>query len=335
MLFMQPSVPALPASLDFHGKTVLVTGANSGLGRAACLHYLQHNVSTLIITVRRLSEGELVKAEILAQREGKNEDNQPKILVFELDLSSHSSVTAFAAKLKAEVPCLHIALLNAGVFLLDRKVSPHTGNEMTFQVNYLSNAILSLLLLPLLRSTAEATNPPTPSYLSIVASQKYSDSRFIENPIPESTTVFDAYNDEKTFQPWSLYADSKLLVRLFVKELATHVDSSTVIVNCMCPGMVKTNLARSLSLPLRLVGRLVLSVRARSPEVGSRVLVYAAGGAGKHSHGEMLVVYENLPVISWIESKEGELMQAKLWRETLDALGKNSSGSIVSSSLNL
>ncbi|KAJ3732853.1 hypothetical protein DFJ43DRAFT_283497 [Lentinula guzmanii] len=330
MLFMQPPVPALPTSLNFHGKTVLVTGANSGLGRAACLHYLQRNVSTLIITVRRASEGEAVKAELLAHPDVKNE---PKILVFELDLSSHSSVIAFASKLRAEIDCLHIALLNAGVFLLDWKVSPHTQNEMTFQVNYLSNAILSLLLLPLLRATAEANSLLAPSYLSIVASQKYNESRFIANPIPESTTIFDAFNDEKGFQPWSLYADSKLLVRLFVKELAKHVDPSSVIINCMCPGMVKTNLARNLSFPLRLAGRLVLSVRARSPEVGSRVLVNAAGGAGKESHGEMLVVYQALPVIPWIESKEGERMQTSLWRETVEEAEKNASGAIVAASL--
>ncbi|KAJ4471163.1 hypothetical protein J3R30DRAFT_3801536 [Lentinula aciculospora] len=67
MFSMQPPVSELPASLDFHGKPVLVTGANGGLGRAACLHYLQHNASTLIIAVRRLPEGEAVKSELLAR----------------------------------------------------------------------------------------------------------------------------------------------------------------------------------------------------------------------------------------------------------------------------
>ncbi|KAE9401493.1 hypothetical protein BT96DRAFT_1092259 [Gymnopus androsaceus JB14] len=88
---------------------------------------------------------------------------------------------------------------------------------MTFQVNYLSNAILCLLLLPLLRSTAESTSPPTPSHLSIVGSQMYIRSRYIKDPIPEATPIFDAFGDEKLFQSWSLYPDSKLLVRLFRK----------------------------------------------------------------------------------------------------------------------
>ncbi|KAJ3819362.1 hypothetical protein F5880DRAFT_1113494 [Lentinula raphanica] len=322
---LQPPVPALPASVDFQGKTVLVTGGNSGLGRAACLHYLQHNVSTLIFTVRRAYEGESIRAELLALPELRSET---KILVYELDLSSHSSVIAFASKLRAEVEDLHIALLNAGIFHLDWEVSPHTGNEMTFQVNYLSNAMLALLLFPLLRATAERTNPPTPSYLSIVASQKYSESRFIKSPIPETTPIFKACNDKEGFQPWSLYADSKLLVRLFVKELAKHVDPSTVIVNCMCPGMVKTNLARDLSLPLRVLGRIVQALMARSPDVGSRVLINSAGFAGKESHGEMLVVYQILPMIAWAESKEGEQMQVKLWRETVAEVKKDAPGTL-------
>ncbi|KAJ4479304.1 hypothetical protein J3R30DRAFT_2744528 [Lentinula aciculospora] len=132
MFSIQPPVSELPASLDFHGRTVLVTGANGGLGRTACLHYLQHNASTLIIAVRRLPEGEAVKSELLAHPYVKNKEDQPKILVYELDLSSHSSVTAFVSRLQAEIPRLHIALLNAGIYSLDWKVSPHTGKEMTF-----------------------------------------------------------------------------------------------------------------------------------------------------------------------------------------------------------
>ncbi|KAF9065458.1 hypothetical protein BDP27DRAFT_53906 [Rhodocollybia butyracea] len=318
MPYMQPRVPPLPTSLDFRGKTGLVTGANSGLGQAACLHYLRHNISTLIITVRRLSDGEVVKSHLLAHPDVKTRKEEPKILVYELDLSTHSSVTAFASKIKAEIAQLHIVLLNAGIFTLDWKTSPETQNEMSFQVNYLSNAILSLLLLPLLRITAESNSSQGPSYLSIVSSQSYSNSRYIKDPIPDSTYIFDTFNDKGSFEPWSLYPDSKLLVCLFVRELAQHVDFSTVIVNYMCPGMVATNLARDLSLPLRILGRIVTTLRGRSPEVGARVLVNAAGASGKKSHGEFLLVYDVEPVISWMETEKGKLMQRKLWRETED-----------------
>lgn len=104
MPILQAAVPPLPASLSFEGKTVLVTGANSGLGYATALLLLQRNVSTLIISVRTAAKGKSTKSLLLADPLVRALNPQPKILIYELDLESHTSVSSFAAKFLAEVP---------------------------------------------------------------------------------------------------------------------------------------------------------------------------------------------------------------------------------------
>ncbi|KAJ7752772.1 hypothetical protein DFH07DRAFT_518645 [Mycena maculata] len=95
---------------------------------------------------------------------------KPAILIFELDLARPSSSESFAS---AEVPTLSI-LLNAGISRVVWEITPETQTEAVFQVNFLSNAILSVRLLPLLRSSAERSGAK--SYLCIV---RYADSKVL------------------------------------------------------------------------------------------------------------------------------------------------------------
>jgi NAD(P)-dependent dehydrogenase (short-subunit alcohol dehydrogenase family) len=100
---------------------------------------------------------------------------------------------------------------------------------------------------------------------------------------------FDDNEKKEYFSAAGRYADSKLIVNAFVRGLATRVSADEVIVNNFCPGMVgSTGMAKNSPLWIRAIARVVQAMRARSPEEGTRTMVYAVAVAGKGSHGKLL-----------------------------------------------
>jgi retinol dehydrogenase 12 len=148
--------PALPASLDFSGQNVLIAGANSGIGRETARQCVRLNAKIVILAVRTLPKGEEAKANTLQSKPSSKTDIQ----IWELEMSSFESVSAFG-KLADEFPRLDIAILNAAVSQFIWTTSTTSGYEASLQVNHLSTAMLSLLLLPVLKRTSEALKRPS------------------------------------------------------------------------------------------------------------------------------------------------------------------------------
>ncbi|KAJ6515628.1 hypothetical protein C8R45DRAFT_1086810 [Mycena sanguinolenta] len=324
-----PVVPPLPDSLSFAGKSAIVTGANGGLGLAAALHLVQRNISTLILAVRIKKTGETARDILLADPIVQKLATKPTILVYELDLARPSSVASFASKVLAEIPTLNIVILNAGMGSMDWKLTPEAETEELFQVNFLSNVILSVRLLPLLRSSAESSGET--SHLSIVGSRAITMHSFTKYPVPDTTSLFAFLNDRAHFRGLQRYSDSKLLVSMWIHELGKHVDASQVIVNNVCPGLVKTNIdvnqpwwVQRIMAPLRWLA-------GRSTEVGARTLINAIS-AGKETHGEMLfdfTVWRN----KFLEQEQGKKIEKKVWEETLTAAENSAPGSVQEAKL--
>ncbi|KAJ7639075.1 hypothetical protein FB45DRAFT_1055262 [Roridomyces roridus] len=326
----QAKVPPLPESLSFvGGKTALITGANAGLGRAASLQLAQRQISTLILAVRTRKNGEATKADILADPIVAALSTKPTILVYEVDLGRPSSVASFASSILAEIPTLNILLLNAAMVISTFKQSPEAENEIMFQVNYISNAILSVRLLPLLRSTAESCGQK--SHLSIVGSRAQKHNDFIEHPIPDSMPIFAFLNDRKKFKVYKRYADTKTLVSMFVRELAKYVDPSVVTVNAVCPGMVKTTINDKQAAWIRVFIAAVFAVRARPVAVGARTLINAVA-AGPEGHGQQMGDYQ-IWANKFLETEQGKKMQKRLWEETLALAEKEAPGSVQEAKL--
>ncbi|KAK0461834.1 NAD-P-binding protein [Desarmillaria tabescens] len=280
----QPTVPALPNSLTFDGKTALVTGANSGLGLATCLRLLQHRLPRLIIGVRSRDKGGATKAQLLADPLVAALEHRPDILIYELDLASQKSVVEFGEAIRRDIPKLDLAVLNAGVYLFELKLSPETRRELTFQVNYVSNALLAIALLPLLKSSSVQSD--TPSRLSIVGSEMATIVKPMK--IPVQSAVFDFMASNENYDSSNRYAQSKLFVDMFVQQLSKRVDHKQVIVNCMCPGVVMTRLARESPWYLKpFMSVFYVMKGGRTPEVGARLVVKALA-ASPQSHGKFM-----------------------------------------------
>ncbi|KAJ7625178.1 hypothetical protein B0H17DRAFT_1218851 [Mycena rosella] len=329
MGLIQPTIPPLPETLSFAGKSALVTGANSGLGLASCFHLVQRHISTLILAVRTRKSGESTRSALLADPVVRALPTKPTILIYELDLGRPSSVAEFATKIRADIPTLNILLLNAGIGTMAWQTTPETNTEQMFQINYLSNAILSVCLLPLLRHSGETFG--SASHLPIVGSRAQGLHTYAKYPIPDTTSIFAFLNDRAHYRGMQRYADSKVLVSMWLRALAARVDASVVTVNNVCPGMVSTNIDGKEAWWLRQIVRFIQAIRGRSPEVGARTLIYAVS-AGSQTHGEMLIDY-NVWENKFVNTAQGRSMAKRLWAETLAAAEEIASGAVREANL--
>ena len=177
--------PPLPTA-DFSGKTIIVTGANVGLGKEAVKHYVKLHAAKVIIAVRSTSKGEAAKAEIV--RDCKVPADV--IDVWQLDYSKYASCKEFAAKV-ATLDRIDAVVLNAGITTENFEL--FEDNESQVTVNVVSTVLLALLVLPALRASATKNQGTTP-IVSIVGSGVHAYTKFPERKEPN---IFAACNDPK------------------------------------------------------------------------------------------------------------------------------------------
>ncbi|CAO2605053.1 Retinol dehydrogenase 14 [Lemmus lemmus] len=236
-----------------HGKTVLITGANSGLGRATAAELLRLG-ARVIMGCRDLGRAE--------EAAGGQEPDATKgqLVVKELDLASLRSVRAFCQELLQEEPRLDVLINNAGIFQCPY-MKTEDGFEMQFGVNHLGHFLLTNLLLGLLKSSA-------PSRIVVVSSKlyKYGDINF------------EDLNSEQSYNKSFSYSRSKLANILFARELARRLEGTNVTVNVLHPGIVRTNLGRHIHIPLlaRPLFNLVSWAFFKTPLQGAQTSIYLA-----------------------------------------------------------
>lgn len=269
LLRMQYTPPTDPRGVSFAGKTVLLTGATSGLGYEAAIKFLNLGVDNLIIGSRNAERGKKVKSEI------EKRTNRPGVVqVWELEMTSFRSVKDFAQRAINELPRLDIALLNAGMWNREYEIASEHWEE-TLQVNTLSTALLALLLLPKLRESSSVSDS---THLSVVSSQQF--VRAKAESLRTDGPLLDHLNSPHHFHGPKQYAISKLLLEYVMKNianLARNEDGTLpVIVNTISPGLCVSSLGREYN---RFYERVLVWVMyklfARTTEQGSRSLVSA------------------------------------------------------------
>ena len=206
---------AAPEFPSMTGRVCIVTGANSGIGKAI-VRRLASLDATVVMACRSLERGEAARRELDAVT------GNPKLAVLRVDLASLRSVRAFAEAFASRYPKLHVLVNNAGIYT-SRRVLTEDGVESTFQTNHLGHFLLTNLLLDTIRASA-------PSRIVNVASQA---SRM-------GTVRFDDLNGERRWGGMAAYAQSKLANVLFTVELARRLDGAGVVANAMHPGVVRT-----------------------------------------------------------------------------------------------
>ena len=307
-----------PTNLSY--KTVLITGANSGLGLEAARDLLHSKPERMILAVRNIERGEAAAKEL-------NQTKAPTttIDVLKLDQESLESVHNFADNLKGKP--IDIAVLNAGTWNTTYTSTPD-GYEGNLQVNALAPALLSLLLLPNLRAASARRNPSeslSTSRMVFVTSGLHEMAKF-----PESTAlrggILSRLNDPDQYIADDRYAVTKSIEMLWMKELARRVPSSEVIINGPNPGFSKTGIMSQTKGVAGCAIKAAVAAVARDPAAGARCIVDAAIVKGPESHGKYLSEVNVKEEAKLVRDGRKTGLQGKLWEEITELLRQKVKG---------
>jgi NAD(P)-dependent dehydrogenase (short-subunit alcohol dehydrogenase family) len=238
----------MPNTLN--GKTCLVTGASTGIGRETALA-LAREGATVVIVSRDQTRG----AEALASI--KQQSGNDKVELLLADLSSMAAVRKLAAEFRAKHDKLHVLVNNAGVVNTERKVTAD-GYEATFALNHLGYFLLTEELLDLLKASA-------PARIVNVSSDGHRQGHI----------NFDDLQCEKKFSGIRSYCQSKLANVVFTYELAKRLEGTGVTANALHPGVVASRFGAEtsgwFSWGVRLMRPFMIT-----PEQGAATSVYLA-----------------------------------------------------------
>ncbi|KAJ6580895.1 short-chain dehydrogenase [Mycena capillaripes] len=304
---------------DLAGKTVIVLGANTGIGFEATKHFASMNPGRLILACRSQSKGQAALDKL------KAETGYSKAELWLIDLADFESVKQFADKFERDGGRLDILVENAGI--ATNKYEPtKDGWESSLQVNDVSTPLLALLLLPTMIKTAQE-HSTTPRLVIVSSGMHYwvkMEKTILENPDLLQMLGSAEYCTDKNMA--TRYPLTKLLNVFFVRALNAHLPPSTpVIVNAVNPGYCYSELRRDYAGIRAVVDYLMERALAFTAEVGSRQLVW---GAVAHQEqpdklrGEYLAGCQVKEVSDFVLSAEGVKVQDRLWDELVDILGQ-------------
>lgn len=233
--------------MDIKGKTAIITGATSGLGRVTAMT-LARRGAELVLPVRSTEKGEALKKEI------RDKTGNASVEVMSCNLASMNSIRQFAEAFREKHDRLHILINNAGIWEMKRRQSDD-GIEMNFAVNHLAPFLLTNLLIDIIKASA-------PARIINVSSMIHKQARM----------KFDDLEGKKRWNRMQAYAQSKLANILFTKKLARDLKGSGILVNCLHPGVVNTNLFDQMPAFSRKIFELFMI----SPEKGAQTTIYLA-----------------------------------------------------------
>lgn len=241
----------MTATPSMPGKTVLITGGTSGIGRAAAIGLASLGARVGIVG-RDRARAEAAAAEITDASANAAVD------VFVADLSSQADVRQLADEVLATYPRLDVLVNNVGGFWAHRHVTAD-GLERTFALNHLAPFLLTDLLRERLVASA-------PSRVVTVSSNAHS----------LGTIEFDDLMGEPTYSGQRAYNQSKLANLMFTYELARRLGGTGVTATALHPGMTSTSFGSEDA--ARGWGPLIAVMRRfmRSPERGADTAVYLA-----------------------------------------------------------
>lgn len=319
-----------PVTEPLTGKTILLTGATTGLGLEAAKKIAALRPDKLIITARDPAKGAKAK-EII---ENRLKETTPakgsvstEIYVLELDQSDFASVKLFAQNVESKFPHLDAVILNAAL-THQQWQQTKDGWEDTLQVNAISTTLLALRLLPILKSSAKAGSEPT--HLTFVSSGSACNapSKPFEKFYNSTNALRQISQKESWLGSFQEYQASKVLLEYcmrHVAQLPTIQSESgrgpSVIINSVCPGMCKSKIGREASENkfFALALSVLYFLLGRPPEEG--VNIYLSGiTQGVDSHGEMWkndIVY---PMGTMHTTAEGKQFGNKIWAEMVEVV---------------
>ncbi|KAJ3460188.1 hypothetical protein MRS44_011055 [Fusarium solani] len=317
---------------SYKGRTALITGANGAFGSRAAKLFAHRDVETLVLVdVKNCGE---VKQQIEKELSDAGKP-VPNILVWEADLMSFAGCQELGKKAQ-ELEHLDHVLMTAGILAFNRRESPEGWETcksytctMQDDANYLQldshssqlsfwSPGLSLLLLPLLKSSPSNPNPPV---LTFVTTFGIYPSSFTMGVPKKGSYLKKLSNNKEGMEQAHQYGRSKGLLLYFARELAARVATpaakekgvSKVTINSADPGSAWTPLTNPNQ--AKLIPRLIMNFGAREPEICATALVNGVSVSEK-DHGNIMQDFDTAPYPPFMNRKSGRIAQQRVWDET-------------------
>ena len=277
------------------GKICMITGANSGIGKATAIGLAKMG-ATIIMVCRSKERGEKALEEI----KGKCKNGSLDLML--ADLFSQKAIHQLVQDFKEKYKRLHVLINNAGVNLSKRILS-EDGIETTLAVNYLAPFLLCNLLFDSLKAGK-------PARIVNVASS-----------VQAKSIDFDNLNGEKHYRQLKAYAMSKLAIIIFTYEFARRFDGNGVTINCLHPGYVRTNMIRNFRKFVKYFFPFI-SLFVRSPKRGAKTPIYCAsspdieGVSGKY--------FKKRKEAKSVKASYDEELAKQLWDVSIELTNLNS-----------
>jgi NAD(P)-dependent dehydrogenase (short-subunit alcohol dehydrogenase family) len=233
------------------GKTILITGATSGIGFIAARSLAQMG-ATVVLVGRDPAKAQASVAQI------QQETGSTSVSAMTADLSSMQQVRDLAGDFQGRFPRLDVLLNNAGAVFLSQQTTAD-GYERTFALNHLAPFLLTNLLLDRLKANASAR-------VVTVASMAHAGNKIDFGDVNQTARGYSA---------WRAYGESKLANIMFTYALARRLEGTGVTANTLHPGFVATNFGKNNG-ALSQVMMALASPFAISPEKGALTSVYLA-----------------------------------------------------------
>ena len=235
--------------VNMAGKTVLITGATSGLGLEA-MRVLSMRGAHVIATGRTLAKAQ----EACATVKGKTTP-------IAMELERWDTVAEAVRQVRALGMPIDVLLCNAGIMALP-KLEQVYGIEKHFVVNHLGHFVLARGLMDQVRAAPQGRVVSVSSYGYVWA--------------PAAGIEFDNLSGERDYVPNKMYGQSKLANMLMVLEMARRFAGSTATANAIHPGIINTNLGRHMASYKRVAGSLIGWTFMKSVEAGAATECYVA-----------------------------------------------------------
>jgi NAD(P)-dependent dehydrogenase (short-subunit alcohol dehydrogenase family) len=240
-------------SIDLTGRTCIVTGANSGIGKAVARGLASYG-ATVVMACRSESRGRAALDEL------RSETGSDRLHLRLVDLSEQASIRHFATDFLSEFDALHVLVNNAGIYPAERQLSPD-GIEMTWATNVMAYYLLTDLLEQRLRDCA-------PSRIVNVASTKAGQLR-----------LDDLQFEKRHFGGIAAYEQSKQANRMLSWVRADKLKSDGVTVNVAHPGAVATGIARHQTGLWGKAVRVAFQAFGRSTQTGGDTALWLASSS--------------------------------------------------------
>lgn len=276
----------------------MITGANSGIGKATSLS-LARMGATVVMVSRDRKRGEAAQAEIKV-----TSGNQSVDLLVD-DLSSQASIHQLASDFKSKYQHLHVLVNNAGTYRT-RRSETEDGIETHFAVNYLAPFLLTNLLLDEIKSSASAR-------VVNVAAMYHR----------KATINFDDLMYEKDYTAAKAHNQAKLALVLFTYELARRLEGTGVTANCLHPGAVATSYTEKDpdASPFLLFFQKLSKPFFMSPEKGAATSIYLA--SSPEVEGVTGKYFEKKTAVESSPESYDEAVAKRLWDVSVELANLN------------